>query len=177
MKKLMLLAAGIAASIVLMLAGCAIQPPAPSTTASTLATLQATAAQKLAALQSAANSACNVIQPTLQSVALLDPAVNAAATANGLFCGAVAALDVSTIQSIIKTGIPAVDSAINSSTVIKATDKPVIIAAIGIFVTTVQNALTAYQTAQAAAATAASEPAAASAPAAASTPLAGAPLQ
>jgi len=129
---------------------------------------QSDATAKLAQLQTVVNNGCLVIQPTLVAVAALDPAVSAAATANGLFCAAAGAITVTSVQSLISTGIPAIEQAITASTLVPADQKPLIVAAIGVFQLTVTNALAVYSSA-------ASAPA--SAPVAASTPLAGAPLQ
>jgi hypothetical protein len=96
--------------------------------------------------------------------------VSAAATANGLFCAAAGAITVTSVQSLIATGIPAIEKAITASTLVPADQKVVIVAAIGVFQLTVTNALAVYGST-------ASTAAPASAPVAASTPLASAPLQ
>lgn len=125
---------------------------------------QATASADLMKVQTAIADGCAVVQPTLISVAALDPAVGAAATANGLVCTAASAMTVTSAQSLISTGIPAIEAAVNASTMIPANQKPIIMAALGVFQLTVQNALTVYNNAAAAQAPAA----AASAPVAAS---------
>ncbi|MBB5414132.1 hypothetical protein [Paraburkholderia atlantica] len=125
-------------------------------------TQQADASAKLAQLQTVVNNGCLVIQPTLVAVAALDPVVATAATANGLFCATAGAINVASVQSLISTGIPAIEQAITASTLVPAEQKPIIIAAIGVFQLTVANAVAVYGNA------AATAPAAASAPVAAS---------
>jgi len=147
MKRMLLLAAGLALSA---LFGCSTAQ-------------QQTAAGDLAKLQTTVVNGCQVVQPTLQSIAAIDPSLAAAASANGLFCSTAGAITVSSVQTLLATGVPAMEKAINESTQIPANQKPIFIAAIGIFSLTLQNAMTVYAPA-APAATAA--PAAASAPAA-----------
>lgn len=108
-----------------------------------------------------------VVQPTLQSVAIFDPSIAAAATANGLFCAAASSVNATSVQSLIGTGIPAIEQAVTASTLIPAEQKPIVVAAIGVFQLTVTNALAVYTQAAAAAPTAAA-PTATSAPVAAS---------
>lgn len=124
---------------------------------------QQTAAGDLAKLQTTVVNGCTVMQPTLESIAALDPAVAAAATANGLFCATASAITVTSVQTLLTTGIPAIDQAINASTLIPANQKPLFVAAIGVFELTVQNAMSVYGQSSTAPA---STPAAASAPAA-----------
>ncbi|SEI42996.1 hypothetical protein [Paraburkholderia diazotrophica] len=152
MKKLMLLAAGIVASAFLI-AGCS-------------TTQQADASAKLAQLQTVVNNGCVVVQPTLVAVAAIDPVVSAAATANGLFCATAGAISVTSVQALISTGIPAIDKAVTESTLIPANQKPLVVAALGVFQLTVANALAVYG--NAATTDPASDAASASAPVAAS---------
>lgn len=105
---------------------------------------QQTAVDALAKLQTTVSSGCLVVQPTLQAVALLDPALAAAATANGLFCTAASAVSVASVQSLIGTGIPQIEQAVMASTLVPADKKPIIVAALGIFQLTVTNAFAAY---------------------------------
>lgn len=158
MKKLMLLAAGIVVSVVFV-AGCS-------------TTQQQTASADLAKLQTTINNGCLVVQPALVATAALDPAVAAAATANGLFCATAGAITVTSAQSLIASGIPAIEQAITASTLVPDDQKPLIVAALGVFQLTVTNALAVYGNAAvtAAPASAASAPAAASVPVAASAP-------
>lgn len=148
MKKMLLIAAGLVLSA---LSACS-------------TTQQATAQQDLAKLQTAVVNGCMVVQPTLMSVAALDPKVAAAATANGLFCTAASSVSATSVQSFLATGAPAIEQAVNASTFIPADEKPIIVAALGVFQMTLTNALAIYQQAQ----PTASVPAAASAPIAAS---------
>lgn len=105
---------------------------------------QAKTTETLAMLQVQVQQGCMVVQPTLQAVAVLDPAVAAAATANGLFCAAAGSITVTSIQSLIGTGIPAIEQAVTASTAIPANEKPAIMAGLGIFQLTVTNAFAAY---------------------------------
>ncbi|WCM21340.1 hypothetical protein NDK50_07805 [Paraburkholderia bryophila] len=130
---------------------------------------QTSASADLAKLQAIVTNGCLVVQPTLMAVAAVDPVVSTAATANGLFCATAGAITVTSVQTLVSTGIPAIEQAVAASTLIPANQKPLVMAALGVFQLTVVNALAVYG--QASAATPAS------APAAASTPLAGAPLQ
>jgi len=93
-KKLMLLAAGLVASV--FFAGC-------STTAQQ--NLTALAAQA----QTNAVHACAVIQPTLLDLSASipsDPNLALLAQDNGKLCAAVANLDPSNVQSLVNTVIP-----------------------------------------------------------------------
>lgn len=128
MKRMLLLSAGLALSA---LFGCSTAQ-------------QQTAAGNLAKLQTTVVNGCAVVQPTLQSIAVLDPTVAAAATANGLFCSTAGAITVTSVETLLATGVPAMEKAINASTQIPANQKPLFIAAIGIFSLTLQNAITVY---------------------------------
>jgi hypothetical protein len=123
---------------------------------------QADASTKLAQLQTIVTNGCLVVQPTLMAVASVDPVVATAATANGLFCATAGAISVASVQSLISTGIPAIEKAVTDSTLIPANQKPIVMAGLGVFQLTVVNALAVYGNA------AATAPAAASAPVAAS---------
>ncbi|WP_186126072.1 hypothetical protein [Burkholderia gladioli] len=162
MKKI--LAALAAAAAVLSLAACAGAgtgtTPGSTTTTPSASTL-------LAKLKTAIVDGCSVVQPTLESVAALDAAVSAAANANGLFCTAASSITITSAQSLVDTGVPAVIAAVNASTYIQAAQKPVIVAAISLFGLTVKNAIEAFNSASAAA-VAATSASTASAPAAAS---------
>jgi hypothetical protein len=122
---------------------------------------QASASADLAKLQTAVTNGCMVVQPTLMAVAAVDPVVSTAATANGLFCATAGAVTVTSVQTLVSTGIPAIEQAVTASTLIPANQKPLVMAALGVFQLTVTNALAVYGQASAA-------PAAASAPVAAS---------
>ena len=128
MKRMLLLAAGLALSA---LFGCSTAQ-------------QQVAAGDLAKLQTTVVNGCMVVQPTLQSIAVIDPTVAAAATANGLFCSTAGAITVSSVQTLLATGVPALEKAIEASTQIPENQKPIFIAAIGIFELTLQNAMTVY---------------------------------
>ncbi|APR40052.1 hypothetical protein [Paraburkholderia sp. SOS3] len=95
MKKLMLLAAGLVASIAI-LAGCT------SAQQQNLATLAAQA-------QTNVVKACAVVQPTLLDLSASipgDPNLALLAQDNGKLCAAVATLDPSNVQSLVNTVIP-----------------------------------------------------------------------
>ncbi|CAM2142743.1 Lipoprotein [Pararobbsia alpina] len=152
MKKMLLRAAGLAlsAALAIGLAACS-------------TTQQQTASQALAKLQTDIVNGCMVVQPTLIAVAAIDPTVQVAATANGLVCTAAASITPTSVQTLLSTGIPAIEQAVTQSTLIPANQKPLVTAALGVFQLTATNALAIYG--QAAASTAAaSGPAAASAP-------------
>lgn len=127
---------------------------------------QADASAKLAQLQQIVANGCMVVQPALIATAAIDPAVSVAATANGLFCATAGAITVTSAQSLVGTGIPAIEQAVTASTLIPADKKPLIMAALGVFQLTVTNALAVYgnavASAQPSAAVAASAPVAAS---------------
>lgn len=106
---------------------------------------QATATGDLQKLQTLVSQGCQVVQPTLTAVAALDPSVSGVATANGLFCATASSITVTSVQTLLATGIPAIDAAITQSTLIPAANKPLYIAALGIFQLTVQNAMNAFQ--------------------------------
>ncbi|WP_183039277.1 hypothetical protein [Paraburkholderia tropica] len=169
MKKLFAaLAAGIVA---LALSACG----STGTSTATSTTVAATAATILANLQTVVVNGCSVVQPTLESLSSIDASVAAAATANGLFCTTASAITVTSAQTLLDTGIPAVISAVNASTYIAAAQKPIIVAALSLFELTVKNAITAYNNSigavlgtAAATGTAAVSDSAASAPVAAS---------
>ena len=123
---------------------------------------QATASADLAKLQTTVVNGCMVVQPTLMAVAAVDPTVATAATANGLFCATAGAITVTSVQTLVSSGIPAIEKAVTDSTLIPANQKPLVVAALGLFQMTVSNALAVYGNASTA--TAASAPAATSAP-------------
>ena len=127
---------------------------------------QATASADLAKLQTVVVNGCLVVQPTLMAVAAVDPTVAAAATANGLFCATAGAITVTSIQTLVSSGIPAIEKAVTDSTLVPANQKPLVVAALGLFQMTVANALAVYgnavTSAPASAVPAASAPVAAS---------------
>lgn len=180
MKKIC--AAFAAAVVALLLSACGTTGMTSTATSSTSATATATstsiadkAAAILANLQTVVVNGCSVVQPTLQSISGVDASVSAAATANGLFCTAASSITVTSAQTLLDTGIPAVISAVNASTYIAAAQKPIIVAALSLFELTVKNAITAYNNSigavlgtTAAAGAAAASDSAASAPVAAS---------
>ncbi|WP_322069986.1 hypothetical protein [Paraburkholderia bannensis] len=167
MKKLF---AAIAAGLVaLALSACGTSGVTGTTGQSSAASnAVAKATAILANLQTVVVSACSVVQPTLESVGTLDASVSAAATANGLFCTTAAAITVTSAQTLLDTGIPAVISAVNASTFIPAAQKPIFVAALSLFELTVKNAISAYNSALATVAAPAATLSTASAPVAAS---------
>ncbi|PYE21322.1 hypothetical protein C7410_115165 [Paraburkholderia silvatlantica] len=112
---------------------------------------QANITNNAAKLQQIVQNGCMVVQPTLTAVAALDPAVAAAATANGVFCSTTGAITVTSVQTLLSTGVPALEKAIEASPQIPADQKPIFIAAMGIFQLTLQNAMTVYGQAEPAA--------------------------
>ncbi|TDV39507.1 hypothetical protein C7405_101626 [Paraburkholderia caballeronis] len=96
MKKLMLLAAGIATSALIVLAGCT------SAQQQNLAILAAQA-------QANVVKACAVVQPVLLDLSAsipADPNLALLAADNGKLCTAVATLDPTNAQSLVNTVIP-----------------------------------------------------------------------
>jgi hypothetical protein len=114
-------------------------------------TQQADASAKLAQLQQVVANGCMVVQPSLIAAAAIDPTISVAATANGLFCATAGAINVASTQTLVSTGIPAIEKAVTDSALIPAEQKPLIVAALGVFQLTVANALMVYDNAQAAA--------------------------
>ncbi|MGU7784865.1 hypothetical protein [Burkholderia sp. PU8-34] len=157
MKKLMLLAAGIVASIALI-AGCT------SAQQQNLAQLAATAKSQVA-------QACAVVQPTLLDLSATLPAdanLKLLADDNGKLCAAAATLDSTNVQSLVNTVIPQAIGLVGLLPVDPGVQATIRLA-FGAASIALSNWLAVYG------APAATAPA--SAPAAASTPLAGAPLQ
>ncbi|MEM5400872.1 hypothetical protein [Paraburkholderia unamae] len=126
MKKLI---AAVSLVVLTALSGCAV-PGAVSPTATAQQTAVLTT---LAKFQSQAVAACNVIQPILTAAGLIDPSIHLAATANGLLCTALASTDLETVKTMSDTGIPAVESAVNASTLLPADKKDDLILALGAF--------------------------------------------
>ncbi|WP_321865749.1 hypothetical protein [Paraburkholderia tropica] len=146
MKKL--LAAFAAAIVALALGACASTGTSTSTsTTTTSSSVAATAATILANLQTVVVNGCSVAQPTLESLSSIDGTITAAATANGLFCTAASSITVTSAQTLLDTGIPAVIAAVNASTYIADAQKPIIVAALSLFELTVKNAIAAYNNA------------------------------
>jgi hypothetical protein len=105
---------------------------------------QQTAQGDLAKLQTTVVNGCMVVQPVLVSIAALDPTVGAASVANGLFCAAASSITVTSVQSAISTGIPAISTAVDASTLIPADKKPIVAGALGVFQLLLTNALAVY---------------------------------
>ena len=154
MKKLMLLAAGIVASVLIVAAGC--------TTAQQqkLADLAETAKVQVA-------QACAVVQPTLLDLSASLPAdanLKQLAADNGQICSTAQALDATSAKSLVNTLIPQAIGLVGMLPIDPA-EQASIRLALGAASIALSNWLVVYGTP------------AATAPAAASTPLAGAPLQ
>lgn len=111
--------------------------------ACTTAQLQ-TAQGDLSRLQTAVKNGCMIVQPVLISVAALDPKLLAVSTANGLFCAAASSVTVTSVQTAISTGIPAITEALNSSTLIPPDKKPILAGTLGAFQLLLANALAVY---------------------------------
>lgn len=105
---------------------------------------QTSASAAMARLQMDVKNGCMVVQPTLQAVAAIDPTVQAAAVANGLFCATAGAVDVASVQTMVTTGIPAIEKAVTDSSVVPSQQKPLVIAALGVFQLTLTNAFAIY---------------------------------
>jgi hypothetical protein len=109
MKKVLLVIAAVAA-----LAGCSTAQ-------------QQTAQQQLAKAQQLIVEGCTIVQPTLASVQLMDPAIAPFVVANGAFCAAQNTINVASIQTMVSTSIPAAINLISTSTLIPADQKPAVI--------------------------------------------------
>lgn len=105
---------------------------------------QQNAQQVLAKLQMDVSNGCLIVQPTLASLQLIDPAVAAVATANGIFCAANSAVNVASITTIVNTGIPATEAAVQASTLIPANQKPIIVGALTAFQIALSTALVVF---------------------------------
>ena len=154
MKKLMPLAAGIVASVLIVAAGCT---PAQQ---QKLADLATTAKVQVA-------QACAVVQPTLLDLSATLPAdanLKQLAADNGQICAAAQALDATSAKSLVNTLIPQAIGLVGMLPIDPAAQASIRLA-LGAASIALSNWLVVYGAP------------AATAPAAASTPLAGAPLQ
>ncbi|MFT0167468.1 hypothetical protein ACLKMY_00370 [Paraburkholderia mimosarum] len=166
--KMLRIAAGLVLSACFVLfAGCAapgmMQGASPSQPALTAAQPVLTAAQKF---HNAVTAACNVLMPTIVPLTPLfatQPGLLAFNTDIGLACAANAVIDLTSVNSLVGSSISAAQGTIAKISSLDSTQRIVIIAALGAFKGSLQNALAAYQ-----ASTSASTPLAASAPIAAS---------
>ncbi|MBR8379765.1 hypothetical protein KDW20_28720 [Burkholderia cenocepacia] len=154
MKKLMPLAAGVVASVLIVAAGC--------TTAQQqkLADLAATAKVQVA-------QACAVVQPTLLDLSASlpnDESLKQLSDDNGKLCAAAQSLDPTSAQTLVNTLIPQAIGLVGMLSIDPAAQTSIRLA-LGAASIALSNWLVVYGTP------------AATAPAAASTPLAGAPLQ
>lgn len=163
MKKLMLLAAGIVASIAI--AACSTAQ-------------QQSAAQVAAKLKADAANACAVVQPTLLSLqALANPAPGAAATlltgqatvinalvaTNVQVCAAAGNIDPTNIVALVNTAIPAAIQVVNAIPTLDPATKAAATGGLLVFQTALSTAIAVYnQNATAAVPTGASAPTAAS---------------
>lgn len=152
MKKLMPLAAGIVASVLIFAAGC--------TTAQQQKLADVAATAKLQVAQ-----ACAVVQPTLLDLSASLPAdanLKLLAEDNGKLCAAAQSLDPSSVQTLVNTLIPQSIGLVGLLPIDPGAQATIRLA-LGAASIALSNWLMVYGT-----------PAA---PVAASTPLAGAPLQ
>lgn len=166
MKKMLLLAAGLVASVAL-LAGCNGTAPAKPTP---------TASELLAQMHTAVTKACNVAQDTLPSAIAMQsqlPAdqqdiVEKVNKGVGDFCAAHDTISVASVRDFVKTSIPGVIKIVNAST-LDPTMKADVNVALVVFSAALSSAISNFGQATA------TSPA--STPAAESTPLSAAPLQ
>jgi predicted small secreted protein len=137
--KRMLLAAALAASIAF--AGCATQNGA---TAPVL-----TAAQKL---HNAVTTACTILMPTIEPLTPLfvtQPGLIALNTDLSLACAANAVIDLAAVNDLVNSSISAAQETIPKISSLDQTQQIVIIAALGAFKGSLQNAMNAYNAAPA----------------------------
>jgi len=109
---------------------------------------QQTAQQDAAKAQQIVANGCLIVQPTLQSVQVIDPALAPFVVANGAFCAAVSAVNVSSINTMVGTSIPQAEALVNSSTLIPAAQKPIIIGALTAFQVALSSAMIVFNQAQ-----------------------------
>ncbi|HEY1999919.1 hypothetical protein [Paraburkholderia sp.] len=158
MKRMLLIAAGLVASIAI--AACTPQQ-------------QQTLASLAAAAQFQAKNACSIVQPVLLNLQALlpgDDTVAQLADDNGDLCKAVATLDPTNVGSLINTAIPEMIGLVALLPVDPATATAIRLG-LGAASLALSNWLLMYGT------PAATAPSSASAPTAASSPLAGVALQ
>ena len=108
---------------------------------------QQNAQQVMAKLQTDVVGACTVFQATEPSVQIFiaaDATANAVVTGVNLACTASSAINVTSISTLVSTGIPAAINAVNASTVIPANQKPVIIASLTALNVALSTALVVY---------------------------------
>ena len=106
---------------------------------------QQTAQQNIAKAQQIIVEGCSIVQPTLASVQVLDPAIAPFVVANGAFCAAQATINVASIQTMVGTSIPAAIALVNSSTLIPANNKPGVIGGLTAFQIALSSALIVMQ--------------------------------
>lgn len=105
---------------------------------------QASTADAATKLKAQVVNACMVVDPTLQAVAAMDPAVKSAADTTSLVCSASATVDPASVQSLVNTAIPAIEQAVTASALVPADKKPLVVAALGVFQLTLSNAFSVY---------------------------------
>ena len=102
---------------------------------------QQTAQQDAAKVQQIIANGCMIVQPTLASVQLIDPALAPFVVANGAFCAAANAVNVTSISTMVGTSIPQAEALVNASVLIPADKKPIIIGAMTAFQVALSSAL------------------------------------
>lgn len=102
---------------------------------------QQTAQADAAKAQQVIANGCLIVQPTLTSIQVIDPALAPFVVANGAFCAAVTAVNVTSIQQMVNTSIPQAISLVQSSTLIPAAQKPVIVGALTAFQVALSSAM------------------------------------
>ena len=105
---------------------------------------QITAQQAMARLQTDVSNGCLIVQPTLVSVQTLDPDLAPFVVANGAFCAANSTINVTSIQAMVNTSIPAAEALVNSSPLIPTDKKPVVVGALTAFQIALSTALVIY---------------------------------
>lgn len=109
---------------------------------------QQTAQQDAAKAQQIVANGCLIVQPTLTSVQLIDPAIAPFVVANGAFCAAVSAVNVASLSAMVNTSIPQAESLVQSSTLIPAAQKPTIIGALTAFQVALSSAMIVFNQVQ-----------------------------
>jgi len=105
---------------------------------------QQTAQQDAAKAQQIIANGCLIVQPTLESVQVIDPALTPFVVANGAFCDAVSNVNVTSLSTMVGTSIPQAEKLVQSSALIPADQKPIIIGSLTAFQVALSSALVVF---------------------------------
>lgn len=107
---------------------------------------QANVAANAQKVQVIITDGCSIVQPTLVSVQTMDPAIAPFVLANGAFCAAAANVNVSSLQQMVNTSIPAAMQLVTNSTLIPANQKPLVVGGLTAFQVALSSAMILLQT-------------------------------